>query len=353
MTENNISTDWKSFSNSLLAWYSKNKRILPWRDSRDPYSIWISEIMLQQTQVISVIPYYERFLKEFPNLKSLAEAPLEKVLKCWEGLGYYSRARHLHSTAKEVKQKYDGNLPNRSEALVELPGIGNYTACAVASIAFGEPVPVVDGNVWRVFSRILLLEDLPSVGKPKIFKFLKEIIPESTPSTFNQAMMELGALVCVPQNPSCSICPVQNFCKAFHQKKVENYPKKPASKKIPHNLWAVLAAVCHEKILLRKREQTGLWGGLWDLPSVKIRKLSEARNQVQSIMEKLNLKPLGNPLKLNPVNHVLTHFKLTLYPYVAEIENKPAVKGHSWVELKDNPHPIPVPHLKILKNIKL
>ncbi|MCL4512486.1 MAG: A/G-specific adenine glycosylase [Candidatus Eremiobacteraeota bacterium] len=346
------STNWSSFFNSLLSWYAENKRSLPWRKIKDPYSIWISEVMLQQTQVTSVIPYYERFLKEFPSLGTLAAAPLEKVLKTWEGLGYYSRARHLHDTAKEVREKYGGELPSHHKDLMKLPGIGDYTAGAVASIAFGEPVPVADGNVWRVFSRILLLEELPSAGKRKILKFLSKFIPKFDPSLFNQAVMELGALICAPENPSCRICPVKEFCRAFHEEKISEYPKKASKKEIPHKIWAVLGAVCQGKILLRKREEKGLWEGLWDLPSASIAKQSEAGEQFQNMVEKFYLEVLSKTISLPPIKHLLSHFKLTLYPFAVEVKNNPDVKGYSWIDYENNPHPIPVPYLKIIRMIK-
>ena len=256
----------------LLAWYDTNARILPWRENKDPYRIWISEIMLQQTRVEAVKPYYERFLAEFPDLRALAEAPIERVLKLWEGLGYYSRARNLHKAANEIVQEYSGEFPRSSGELRKLSGIGEYTAGAIASIAFEERVPAVDGNVLRVLSR--LLQSSADITKTQEKKGLSSLAQDMMPMTrvgdYNQAMMEIGALVCVPNGPPhCEICPLAGLCLAHRDGCEESYPKKAPKKARRKEEKTVLLAFMGEKVLLQQRPNEGLLAGLWEFPMME------------------------------------------------------------------------------------
>ncbi|AIQ50543.1 A/G-specific adenine glycosylase [Paenibacillus sp. FSL R7-0331] len=260
------------FSTNLLEWYKVQKRNLPWRRHRNPYYIWISEIMLQQTRVDTVIPYFNRFIERFPTVESLADAPEEDVLKCWEGLGYYSRARNLQHAAKQVKDQYGGEVPNDRDAVFSLKGVGPYTAGAILSIAFNRPEPAVDGNVMRVLSRYFLLEDdiakVPT--RVKMERLAAELIPEGEASHFNQALMELGALICTPKSPRCLICPVMEHCAARLAGCETSLPVKTKAKPPrPEERLAALITGSGEhagKVLIRQRPQSGLLARMWELP---------------------------------------------------------------------------------------
>lgn len=254
----------------LLAWYAENKRTMPWRGHPDPYAVWVSEIMLQQTQVNTVRPYFERFLKAFPTIQALADAEDTPLFKAWEGLGYYTRVRNLRKAAQQLCAESNGALPTTADELEKLPGIGPYTAAAIASIAFGEAIPVVDGNVARVFARKNLLTDDFSKLPPRrgLAAWLTPHIRASgSPADFNQAMMELGALVCTPRNPQCESCPLKPSCKACKTGKQTQFPIPPASKTIPkHKSAVVLLHDLEGRLLLVRYEGTRLLGNLWALP---------------------------------------------------------------------------------------
>ncbi|OUM94613.1 MAG: A/G-specific adenine glycosylase [Thermobacillus sp. ZCTH02-B1] len=262
------------FASRLLDWYDRNKRDLPWRRDRDPYRIWVSEVMLQQTRVDTVIPYYERFMRRFPTIRHLAEAPEEEVLKLWEGLGYYSRARNLQAGARQVVERHGGVVPDDKKALSALKGIGPYTAGAILSIAFGKPEPAVDGNVMRVLSRYFLLTD--DVAKPsaraRIERLAASIIPEGRAGEFNQAVMELGALVCTPQSPGCLLCPVLERCAGRAAGRERELPVKSKAK--PPRPEARMAVIVEGrgrhagKVLVRRRPDSGLLARMWELPHV-------------------------------------------------------------------------------------
>lgn len=260
------------FSRYLLEWYHQQKRDLPWRRHRNPYYIWVSEIMLQQTRVDTVIPYFHRFIERFPTVEALADAPEEEVLKCWEGLGYYSRARNLQHAAKQVKDQYDGNVPNDREAVFGLKGVGPYTAGAILSIAFNRPEPAVDGNVMRVLSRYFLIEDDIAKGPTRISmeRLAAELIPEGEASHFNQALMELGALVCTPKSPRCLTCPVMEHCAARIAGCETSLPVKTKAK--PPRPEERLAALIEGRgahagrVLIRQRPMSGLLARMWELP---------------------------------------------------------------------------------------
>ncbi|MFF2484639.1 A/G-specific adenine glycosylase [Paenibacillus sp. NPDC058071] len=269
------------FSRELLAWYRKHKRVLPWRANRDPYRIWVSEIMLQQTRVDTVIPYYERFMDRFPTVRALAEAPEPEVLKCWEGLGYYSRARNLQAGARMVMELYGGEVPDDKTAVAGLKGVGPYTSGAIMSIAFNRPEPAVDGNVMRVLSRYFCLEE--DIAKPAtrvgIEKLAASLIPEGAAGDFNQGLMELGALVCTPKSPSCLPCPVMEHCAGRIAGREHELPIKTKAKPPrPEMRAAVIVAGTGGnagKVLVRQRPETGLLAQMWELPHVLLTKEQE------------------------------------------------------------------------------
>lgn len=257
----------------LLAWYDRNRRDLPWRRTKDPYAVWLSEIMLQQTQVATVLPYYQRFLRRFPTVYVLASARIDDVLKLWAGLGYYSRARNLHKAATEVVRAHGGRFPETVDGLRTLPGIGRYTAAAIASICFGRRVAVVDGNVIRVLTRLFNIAD--DVRKPATINQLWEIADSHAPprrcGDFNQAMMELGATVCTPgASARCEVCPLRIDCAARKEETVAELPRKSAKAAIRHESYVVAAICSGDRWLIRRRPSDGLWGGLWELPSLRI-----------------------------------------------------------------------------------
>ena len=262
------------FSQELLSWYAANKRVLPWRMNRDPYRIWVSEVMLQQTRVDTVIPFYERFMDKFPTITALAAAPEAEVLKCWEGLGYYSRARNLQAGAQEVLSRHDGIIPDDKESVAALKGVGPYTSGAIMSIAFNRPEPAVDGNVMRVLSRFFLLED--DIAKPatrvKIEKLAASLIPDGSAGDFNQALMELGALVCTPKSPGCLTCPVMVHCEGRMAGMEHTLPIKTKAKppRPEMRLAALIVGTGKEagKVLVRQRAESGLLAKMWELPHV-------------------------------------------------------------------------------------
>lgn len=264
-----------AFSRKLLAWYWANRRDLPWRRTRDPYHIWVSEIMLQQTRVDTAIPYFNRFVERFPTVRDLAEAPEAEVLKLWEGLGYYSRARNLQEAARQVVERHGGRLPADRDALASLKGIGPYTVGAILSIAFNVPEPAVDGNVMRVLSRFFGLED--DVAKPatrtRMEALARELIPDGHAGDFNQALMELGALVCTPRSPQCGACPVAAECEGRRTGRAESLPVKSKAKPPrPKYLLAALvegAGALEGRVLVRQRPAKGLLARLWELPHVE------------------------------------------------------------------------------------
>ncbi len=306
------------FRQDILAWYDGFKRDLPWRKSNLPYEIWISEVMLQQTQVKTVLEYYHKFLAAFPDMKTLAESDLDRVLKVWEGMGYYARARNLHRAARHIMKHLGGKMPNTFETLQAIPGIGPYTAAAIASIAFNEPVAVVDGNVARVLSRLFLIKQNPK--QPEAQKQLNQhaqaLIDEHRPGEFNQAMMELGSMLCTPRKPRCLLCPVSRFCRALHE--LEDpavLPAKKPKKELPHYPIAVGVIWDDGHIFIDRRQEDGLLGGLWEFPGGKIEEGELPEETVRrEIKEELNLDVEVGDYFME-VRHAYTHFKITLLVY--------------------------------------
>ena len=301
----------------LLQWFRKQGRDLPWRRTRNPFRIWISEIMLQQTQVDTVIPYYQRFLKVFPTVEVLAKADLSRVLKIWEGLGYYSRARHLHQAAKRIVDQFNGRIPDRLNDLLSLPGIGRYTAGAILSIAHNKEAPILDGNVKRVLSRLHAVATI--LGETKTEKLLwtlsESLIPRGHAGSFNEALMDLGATVCTPKRPSCSLCPLRNLCRAKAIGNPERYPTKAKKRKIPHVNGVSAVIVKDGKVLLHQRPPRGFSGGLWEFPNWRVQgEKNRSRRLAKWIKEERNL---GVAVKgrIGIFEQTYSHFKLTLHVY--------------------------------------
>lgn len=283
--------DLMNFSKNLTNWYSANKRCLPWRKTTNPYCIWLSEIILQQTQVKQGLPYYEAFVAQYPSVFDLASAEESEVLKLWQGLGYYSRARNLHATSKYVANDLGGVFPNTYNELLKLKGVGDYTASAIASICFGEAAAVVDGNVYRVLSRYFGI-DTPintSQGAKEFKTLAQELIDKKNPAEFNQAIMEFGATQCKPKNPDCNSCPFQNKCVAFNSKRIDELPVKNKSAKAKKQYFNFLVFVSDDgKTILQKREGKGIWQNLYQFPLVETNKNYDA-NSFKSLIESHDL----------------------------------------------------------------
>jgi len=306
----------------LLAWYRRNRRDLPWRGADDPYAVWVSEIMLQQTRVETVGPYYRRFLERFPNVPSLAAAKLDDVLKLWEGLGYYARARNLHRAARQLVAERGAELPRDPAELRKLPGIGRYTAGAIASIAFGLDEPVLDGNVTRVLSRVFRIRRPPDepATQRRLWKLARDLIPRGKASLINQAMMDLGATVCRPRNPLCLTCPLRNDCRALARGEQTKLPVRQPSAPLPHQ--TVVAAVIRRRgrVLIDRRPPEGLLGGLWEFPGGKV----EPGESLQVALAREVREEVGLTVRvgerLMSVKHAYTHFRITLHFFACTAE---------------------------------
>jgi A/G-specific adenine glycosylase len=299
----------------LISWFQKHQRDLPWRTRRTPYSTWISEIMLQQTQVKQVVPYYRRFMDRFPTVQSLAKAPVLQLLKVWEGMGYYSRAHHIHQTAQIIVSRFAGKIPTEFQDLLQLPGIGRSTAGAILSLAYDQPFPVLDGNIRRVLIRFFYINQDP--GKTatinKLWSISQDILPVRNAGLFNEALMELGALICTPINPDCVHCPLIKKCLGYCSGHPASLPIKKPKKPIPH--FDVTAAVIRNKgkILITQRPEKGLLGGLWEFPGGK-KEPGESLEQClkREIQEELNIDiKVGE--RFIQVRHAYTHFRITLH----------------------------------------
>ncbi len=314
-------------------WYSVHARDLPWRATPTPYRVWMSEMMLQQTRVDTVIPFFERFQEAYPTVQRLAEASEEEVLSLWAGLGYYRRARSLHAAAREVVAL--GAFPDSVEGLLKLPGVGRYTAGAIASIAYGIPAPVLDGNVARVLSRLLALEervDKPA-GQRLLWSTAEELVDPVDPSAHNQAMMELGALVCSPRSPKCDVCPLRSDCRAFAQEEPERFPLKAARKR-PTRVRAVAGLLVDPArgLLLARRPEDGLLGGLWEVPGGDW----PERVSAAAALRQLWTERIGVSVKvgevLGEVEHIFTHRKLRLVVHeITEVRGEPQARGYPEV----------------------
>jgi len=321
------------FSKNLIVWYLQNGRTLPWRETKDPYKIWLSEILLQQTRVAQGLPYYLKFIKEFPNVHDLAKTSEEKVLKLWQGLGYYSRARNLHFTAKYIVEQHQGIFPNNHEDLLKLKGVGDYTASAISSICFDEPAAVVDGNVYRVLSRVFGIDNpINSTSGIKEFKQLAQaLIDEEQPGTFNQAIMEFGAKYCVPQNPVCESCIFSEKCLAFKMKKVNVLPVKVNKTKVKHHYFNYIVPISAEDTtVLEQRTGKGIWQNLYQFPLVESDSdlnLNELLNNeaYKSVSEKLkitNLTLYNSKSVLHKLSHKHLHTRFWIADATSIEDNK-------------------------------
>lgn len=366
-----------SFRRTLLDWYDKEKRDLPWRRTSDPYKIWVSEIMLQQTRVDTVIPYYENFLSEFPTVKDLAEAPEDKLLKVWEGLGYYSRVRNMQAAAKQVMTEYDGAFPTEPKDIQKLKGIGPYTAGAISSIAFGHPEPAVDGNLMRVLSRLFEIDvDIAKASSRKVFEgVMRHLIDPNRPGDFNQALMDLGATICTPKNYDPSASPVKEFNASYLNETWAEYPVKSKKKKAkPVTYLALLIQNDKGEFLLEKRPEKGLLANMWTFPLVddhvieedlgwksfghraieqlddeEVKRLEEHAKKTYGVQTCLEQHTAGT------VTHIFSHLKWTVYMYAGKIVNfeKEIPDQCEWVKEEDfEQYVFPVPQNKMYEAYK-
>lgn len=343
------------FSTRLIDWYRRHRRDLPWRKTRDPYRIWVSEVMLQQTTVPAVIPYYRKWMELFPDVQSLGRASLQSVLKAWEGLGYYQRAKNLHRAAKIIVKDHGGTIPGDYESLRKLPGFGPYTTAAVASLAFDSPIPVIDANVRRVLMRLKDLRRKANLKHDKgLLRFLSPLLPKNRMGIFNQAMMELGALVCRPKYPLCLICPVIDYCLASQQGTQEVIPLP--TKRVIKKIKAVIAVIEKDgKYLIQKRPSEGLLADLWEFPGGKKRPgESPAEALRREVREELGVE-LSETELLTTVRHAYTMFQVKLYVYACRLSQEPPLKKNRqrWISLKGlRRYPFPSGSAKIVKHLE-
>lgn len=328
-----------AFRARLLAWYRQNKRQTSWRDSGNPYHVWVSEVMLQQTRVDQMAPYFERFIRAFPTLQALATASEDQVLKVWEGLGYYARARNMHKAAKRMAFELGGRIPDTYQELIELPGIGQYTAAAVSSIAFDRDHPVLDGNVTRVLCRLLRIEEEPTRAhvKAQLIAAGETLLARGEAGDFNQAMMELGSRVCTPQSPSCPTCPVGEWCRAKAELDDPSFlPRKAPKKQKPHYQVAAGLIRKGDEFLIAQRPAEGMLGGLWEFPGGK-QEPGETLPEclVREIREELGIE-IEVGARLTSVDHAYSHFSITLHAFAARyVCGTPEALGCAawrWVE---------------------
>ncbi len=328
------------FTSRLLNWYRQNGRTLPWRGHRDSYAVWVSEIMLQQTRVETVIPYFEKWIKRFPTVKALAQSSEQDVLNLWEGLGYYSRARNLHQAAKIVIEQYNGELPHDLDALRELPGIGRYTVGAIASMAFGMDEPTLDGNIRRVLARVFDVSEPADsrAGEKILWELAAKHLPKGEAGNYNQALMDLGATTCLPKNPHCLICPVMCLCKAHELGIQEKRPVMKPKKKTPHYIHAAAVIEKNGRVLLAKRPSKGLLGGMWEFPNARVNG-DPAKELAKTIQTATRLK-VRRKEALEIVEHAYSHFSVATHPFRCELVSMPENQNLKWVrvgELEDYP----------------
>lgn len=313
MTAKNITANVTFLRRSLLNWYAEAGRDLPWRRTRDPYAVWVSEIMLQQTQVKTVLPYYERWLAQFPTIASLAAADQQQVLKVWQGLGYYARARNLHQAALAVIQQHKGEFPANVEAVMKLPGIGRTTAGGILSAAYNQPLPILDGNVKRVLSRLMALQIPPNKAMKSLWAVSSGLLDPDNPRDFNQALMDLGATLCTPKNPACLLCPWQTHCYAHRLNMQNDLPLSETRAPLPHKQIGV-AVIWNEQgqVLIDRRRAKGLLGGLWEFPGGKMEPGETIINCIErEIQEEIGIDIVVGD-QLMTIDHAYTHFRVTL-----------------------------------------
>lgn len=345
---------------ALIAWFETHKADLPWRGSRDPYTVWLSEIMLQQTQVATVIPYFERFMARFPTVHDLAAAPLDDVLKLWEGLGYYTRARNLHRAAQIVTHDLGGRFPASVEELQTLPGIGRYTAGAIASFAFGQDAALLDGNVIRVFARVFDIADdiRQTATSTRMWGLAEQLVPRGRAAAWNEALMEVGRRVCTPKAPDCAACPIATHCAAYQNGVQHQRPVRSRKPKTPH--YDVTAAVTRRddgRILIAQRPPDGMLGSLWEFPGGK-REAGESLADClrREIREELAID-IAVDHQIGTVKHAYSHFRITLYAFECRlISGEPQAIGcadWAWVTLDDlDRYAFPVTDQKIIAMLR-
>ncbi len=323
-----------TLTRALLDHYDRTRRAMPWRETSDPYAIWVSEVMLQQTRVDTVIPYWERWLDRFPTIEHLAEAELDNVFKEWEGLGYYSRARNLYSAALMVRERYDGRVPADPDELRRLPGVGEYTAGAVASIAYGVATPAVDGNVRRVLAR---LHDIERPTPGELRDRAAALVPADRPGDFNQALMELGATICTPRSPDCGACPLSEWCEARRLGVQEERPLSTKRKRIPEEEVRTLVLVRDDgAVLLARRPEDGLLGGLWEFPGEPL------PDEVAALVEQVAARA-SPTLSLEPVVHTFSHKRVTYRPEVVRVSPEDLEAGDWGLTADGSLRPCPKP----------
>ena len=344
----------KDFSQQLIVWFEKNKRDLPWRKTKDPYKVWVSEIMLQQTTVQTVIPYYERWVRRFPDVQSLSKARKTAVLKEWQGLGYYNRARNLHKAAKIIVQKFHGRIPDEKEVLRQLPGFGPYTTGAVLSIAFGQREAIVDANVRRVVMRLEAIRGSARAEHDKnIHELLRKILPEKNMSSFNQGLMELGALICRSHETLCLQCPLRYCCAAYAKGVQEIIPQK--TKKIIIEKQVALAIIQQKgKFFMQQRPAQGLLANFWEFPGGERKKAESLRQAlIREVREEIGVRvTAARPMKA--VKHFYTKFCVHLHPFACTVAPYPVTDAkHRWVSLSDiEKYPVPSGTVKIIESLR-
>jgi A/G-specific adenine glycosylase len=346
------------FNKKLGEWYDKEKRILPWRDEKDPYRLWISEIILQQTRISQGLPYYINFISKFPDIFVLARADPNEVLKAWQGLGYYSRALNMLEAARDIVSRLNGHFPDNYQDLLKLKGIGEYTAAAISSLAYNEPRAVVDGNVKRVISRIFAVEKEINSGEGKkiIQKLADQILDTRDPGRHNQAMLDLGAMICLPKNPRCIKCPVKVYCRAFSENKISELPVKYRKQAVPERFFNYLVIIQGEAIWLRQRLNKDIWKGLFEFPMIETSGLVRESDFPSLISEYLNLNSTGFSIDKvsEPISHKLSHKTLIcrfLHCSVRNVSDAEAT-GSILVPLKIvNTYPVPKPLERYLEYI--
>lgn len=359
----------EQFQTDFLTWYQQEKRNLPWRYNQDPYRIWISEIMLQQTRVDTVIDYYYRFMEEFPTINALAKAPEDKLLKVWEGLGYYSRARNLQAAAKQIMEEFGGKFPQTVEEIRSLKGIGPYTAGAISSIAFEIPEPAIDGNVMRVVSRLFCIEaDIAKASSRTVFdEAMRKIISEDHPGDFNQAMMDLGSSVCTPTSPQCDICPIQQYCQAYQENRQTDFPVKSKKQK-PKDVYYVAGIIENQQheIFLQQRPKTGLLATMWLFPleEISVSRFKELQEQYDPTAWDLfsssqvaedspdffsDQEVIWQKKVLGEVKHVFSHLRWHILVFYGRSAAPLSLEGR-WVRPNDFPNYVfPKPQQKMLE----
>lgn len=328
------------FSSILMKWYASNARELPWRNTTDPYRIWVSEVILQQTRVAQGLPYYYRFLERFPSIDVLANAPLDEVMKAWQGLGYYTRARNLHAAARQVMDEFGGVLPRTYAQLLGLKGLGPYSAAAVASFAFGEPVPAVDGNVFRILARLFgIFTPIDSqAARKEFFNLAQELIPQDNPGAFNQAIIDFGALQCTPKSPQCSICPFSEFCYAFQNNLVNSLPIK-GKRIIPRDRFFYYFMISHQgDTFIKKRTNRDIWHSLYEFPMVEQSKLLNSEELVKMVSG-VELFQGAEAVVLHvsdAIKHKLSHLNIWATFIILEIDKPTYILLSNYIKLPVN-----------------